>query len=265
VLLLVAPALVASVLIGTASARHAASSASFADPAGDGGGVDVSTVTVSSDDNGLITFSFTLPPALRLGFNSFLAFAVDADQNDSTGSTSGGTAGVDFTVGVGIGEGLRRWNGTAFETVTDSITRTGNGSITIPRSDLGNTRRFEFAGSAFGFLSAGGDEKFPDSGVWMYDLQLRANSLDAVLSPSAPRAGKLFQARDFMLHLNGGETVPAATVTCRAKLGTKALASVGRCRWRIPKTGKGKRLTFTMTGSAAGVAPLTRTVVLKVR
>jgi hypothetical protein len=260
-------------LIGTACtgalvvsvAALAAGSQTFVDPTGDAGAApDITTVAVSNDDNGVLTFAVTLAnPALLMGEN-VIAIALNTDKNLSTGSPGDGS---EYAIVFGpAGHLLVRWNGTMFAPVqTTTLTRVGATTVAINRSELGATSLFDF------YLIAGTataqDEAPNGTAFWTYQLQLKPvlDSISARFQPGAPRAGQLFTVTRVTLRLEGGQDVTPSAIRCRARLGTSTLAPAGNCRWRIPKKkSKGKRLSVTITasyqGESASFLPFTFTV-----
>lgn len=241
----------------------AANSEAFTDAAGDAGSApDVTAVAVTNDDNGLLGFAVTVPPSVRIGVNSFLTILLDTDRNRTTGNSRG----FDYTIGVGIGQSLFRWNGSQRETVADpSLVRTGNASVSISARAIGRPRSLDLAVETLGFSGGVSTDTAPDTGTWAYSLQLRPLTVDAVFRPLVPRAGRLFALESASLVLGTGDSVDAATSACRARIGSQTLRARGRCRWLIPSNAKGKRLTVDVTASADGTTPGMRQFAFRVR
>jgi hypothetical protein len=80
----------ALMLVGVAGA---ANSASFSDPAGDSGSApDITNVSITSDDSGMLTFQVTLGNrSTTLNSDDGVFVNLDLDQNPDTGSVSYGT------------------------------------------------------------------------------------------------------------------------------------------------------------------------------
>jgi len=231
----------------------AAGSQTFIDPTGDAGAApDITTVVVSNDDNGVVTFAVTLAnPALLTG-DAVIAAFLNTDKNLTTGRQGDGSEFVILFDGTDLG--LFRWNGTTFAPVqATTLTRRSATTIAINRQELGATAAFDF------YLIAAGPEPAQDeapngTAVWSYQLQLRPeiDSVSARFNPAAPRSGALFSVSSVVLRLEGGQNVAPTSFSCRARLGTSTLAPSGNCRWRIPKKSKGKKLAITITASYQG-------------
>jgi hypothetical protein len=70
--------------------RRRSNPQTFADPAGDSGNApDITTVTVSNDGSGNITFQVTVPNRSALASRDQMLIRVDADRNQATGSSGG--------------------------------------------------------------------------------------------------------------------------------------------------------------------------------
>ena len=243
-------AILASLLFAVGGAGAAST---FTDPPNDavGGAVDLTQIVVSNDGDGNVTFALT---ANRAAFTSddFVAIVLDTDKNTGTG-----TSGVDYALVVdATGALLLHWNGGTFDRNTPQTTlRTANNNmtVTINRNELGATRGFVFA--VFSGLDSNdaADDSAPDSGGWVYDLQLapELDTLAARFAPAQPRAGHVFRLAQTTLRLDDG-TVVNGTITCVAKLNGKRLA--GRCSWRIPANARGKRLVVTLTAHYRGAS-----------
>lgn len=261
---LVGTACVATLVISMAAL--AADSQTYIDPTGDAGAApDITTVVVSNDDDGVLTFAITLAnPALLSGENA-MAVLVDSDKNRATGRQQDG---IDYFIGFTAGaQGLFRWNGTTFASVqSTTLTRVGASTLSINRQELGRTGILDFYVAALG--PAPSQDVAPNgSAFWTYQLKLRPvlDSISARFQPGAPRAGQLFTVARVTLRLEGGQNVTPSAIRCRARLGTSTLAPAGNCRWRIPKKkSKGKRLSVTITasyqGESASFLPFTFTV-----
>jgi hypothetical protein len=240
-------AIFASLLVGVSGAGAATT---FMDPAGDatGGGADITQVDVSNDAAGNVTLAFTIPNRTTFGADDMLAIVLDTDKNASTGG-----AGFDYGIVVNAaGTHLVHWNGGAFvPSPQTTLTTANNGeTITVNRSELGNTTGFNFGAETFVGTTA--TDTAPDTGAWTYDLALKPvlNTLAARFSPAKPKAGKVFRLAATQLRLVDGSVVKADSITCGATLNGKRLA--GRCAWRIPRTARGKRLVIVLTAHYKG-------------
>ena len=89
-----AAVLVAACIAGTAGAASRSNSQTFTDPIGDSGNApDVTTVTVSNDDTGLITFRVVVPNRAQLADPDGVFVLLNTD-----GSLSNGMSGFDYVV-----------------------------------------------------------------------------------------------------------------------------------------------------------------------
>jgi hypothetical protein len=240
-------ALLALVLVGASGAGAAAT---FTDPTGDatGGGADMTQATVSNDSAGNITFAFTIPNRTTFSATDTLAIVIDTDRNASTGSS-----GFDYGIVVDAsGARLVHWNGTNFvPSPQTTLTTANNGmTITVNRSELGNTTGFNFGAQTL--LSGAASDTAPDTGSWSYDLGLKPvlNTLAARFSPGRPKAGHVFRLAATQLRLEDGSVVKADSITCLATLNGKRLA--GPCAWHIPANARGKRLVVYLTAHYQG-------------
>jgi hypothetical protein len=246
---------VALVALAGAGPASAAGSKTFTDPTGDGGATpDITTVVVSNDDSGLVSFAITFAnPALLTGSNFVLVF-LNTDRNIGTGRAGDGSEYaiyVDATSQV-----FARWNGTMFaQQASTTFTRTGASTLGINKTDIGGVNAFNFYLIAGG-ASVTGDTAPDGAGVWSFDLQARPQlqAISARFTPAVPRAGKVFAITGAVVRLQGGKQVRPSSFACRAKLGGRALAASGRCRWVMPRNAKGRKLAITITATYQGVS-----------
>lgn len=129
------------------AAGSAGGSTAFADPAGDAAAADITGVTVSNDDTGLITFAVAIPnrPAVTTGL--YVLVFLNTDQNAATGAPN--DDGADYVLGYSGGQAeLGKWTGSDFDFTVPhpSLTSTYAGGVTLKVSaaDLGGTTGFTF-------------------------------------------------------------------------------------------------------------------------
>src|SRR5262245_33982633 len=95
-------------------ARHDKNSVTFPDSTGeDAAAPDITSVVVSNDDAGLITFQINVsnPPALTQ--DMFFLIFIDADQKATTGDPQ--SNGADYVIELDPGSvGLFQWNGATY-------------------------------------------------------------------------------------------------------------------------------------------------------
>jgi hypothetical protein len=271
-------------IVGLAASGHAGkalASESFTDPSGDSGdGPDVTTVQISDDSSGKISFTASVPNRSSLSDVDGVAAFFDTDSNTGTGSSGG----FDYEVGWAGNEALLlKWDGTQFSPVTASSFSAsfsnGQATFSIQSSDFGGSTSFVFEMTTTG---DGGDsiaDHAPDSGAWTYPAGGTASPPPPPPpppppgSPPPPPSGLTLTASKFTVGApHSGRTVTVSmvvkvkqtdiavktAVTCTAKLSGKTLKASkkgsvqsGRasCSWKLPKNTRGKRLTGSITAT----------------
>jgi hypothetical protein len=232
--------------------------ATFGDPQGDatGGAGDITQMVVSNDAGGNITFALTIPNRAALETDDRLFVLLDSDKDTTTGATSLG--GVDYVLVItGAAATLQRASGPfSFAPAPHATMRLAEGgkTVTLNRSDLGETKGFFVIAESRLVSTPGVGDDAPDRGFSDYDLELepRLGTLSATFAPVRPEAGKPLRLARITLRLDDGTVVRADSVTCLAKLNGRRLT--GRCFWRIPKSARGKRLVVTLTARYQGAA-----------
>jgi hypothetical protein len=268
-----------SAALGTAS-HTTANSATFNDSVGeDSAAPDITSVAVSNDDAGLITFKIAISNRPALTPDMTVLLYVDSDQQSSTGDPSFG--GSDYAIELDPGSvALFQWNGSDYvsaasqSSVTFAYDATG-ATIRASASDLGKTKGFNFGVIAVSgiALDASGNPDFtkvhvdsaPDAGHGFFAYQVLTKLTLSVVAfstvPKPARVGKNFVAG---LAANESDTngpVQGGTVACSATIGTKHLIAgahgvangIAACSWKIPKTAKGKTIRGTVTLTVQGV------------
>ena len=236
----------------------AAGSKSFSDPAGDSGPApDITTVVVSNDDGGVITFALTFANRTSLVGDDRIAIAIDVDRSRLTGSSSG----ADYVIRADNLTGtvsLRRWTGSAFESHPAQTLRGVDWkTFAIDRAELNGTSAFTFlvqAGTPAGFARP--FDAAPDRGaLWVYELQLPGSRTEEVslevkpvFRPGTPRAGAVLAVTRATIARASGGDVALTALSCTATIAGKRLRPLGRCRWRIPRSAKGRTLVVVVEG-----------------
>jgi hypothetical protein len=236
----------------------AAGSKSFADPAGDSGPApDITAVVVSNDDRGILTFALTFANRTSLVADDRVVIGLDVDRSRSTGSSSG----VDYLIVADNQRGtvrLARWNGSVFDVFQAQTLRAVDWkTFTIDRAELNGTSAFNFlvqAGTPAGFAQP--YDEAPDRGaLWIYELQLAGEAVEevslevkAVFKPAAPRAGSVFSVTRATIERASGGDIGLTALACKATITRKTLRPLGRCRWRIPRSARGKTLVVVVEG-----------------
>ena len=290
VLLVVAAAvaglLAASPVGNAAPARATTNSVTFQDSTGeDALAPDITTVVVSNDDQGNLTFVVNTPNRPTLTADMLFLLFLDTDANSATGDPD--SLGADYAIeldgplGGAAGAGLFRWNGSDFTSqgVPQStlVFSYANGpTLKVNASELGGTKRFGlgvFAVSGVALLPSG-DPDFtnvhidlaPDAGhgFYTYDVMTTPPSLvvkSFSTNPLKPRSGKAYSVVLVYARSDGAAPTGTGGVTCKATLGGRALRAsastlIGTratCTWAIPKTAKGKTVRGTISVQSGGL------------
>jgi hypothetical protein len=254
----VAVALPAGALAGgSALVGAAANEDQYADPGADAGccAPDITTVAVSNDDAGDLTFRVGLGNRTALAREEWVAAVIEADDDPNTGDE-----GWDYVLEFQGGEaGLYAWDGEDWAELPSPLLLTsraaheaGAVSMTVNQDDIGGGTDL-----AFYVISGvtGSDERdfAPDGdGVWGYDV--RSPSL-AVLR--VDRAARAAAGRDYVAVMSVRGARAGARIVCTATLRGKPLRGKGdlfrivhvgavtrervspRCTWRVPKNARG--------------------------
>jgi hypothetical protein len=272
---LAAAAALASLAL-TASVQAAnANPQTFTAPIGNPGTADaVSSVVVSNDPTGSITFTVKFGAPLQS--TDAISVYVDADANPATGDQQ--TAGAEYVLVADMTDNsvsLGAWNGSTWNAAPSSATLHGGHAdteqtFTVNRSELGNTSAFNFwADSCEGDCGAGHDYQVPEAGAWNYQLaaSVRLTAL-ALYAPKTAKAGADYMAAMVVQRSDtAGFLGNEGRVQCTAKVGGKQVAAVGTivtityqgakvsaalCDVRVGRRSHGKPLTGTITATYAG-------------
>jgi hypothetical protein len=279
------PALAAAAVLvpAPALARGAAAegnSTTFTDSTGENANApDITTIVVSNNDAGLITFKVNISNRPALTPDMTVWIFLDTDRNASTGDTNGAEYLLELDPGALT---LFHWNGSDYvaassqSSVTFGYDATG-ATMRASAADLGNVKAFDFYALAISgiaidasgnpdFSNANGDSA-PDAGHGDFTYNVLTTLTLSVAafttSPSPAKAGKTFVAS---LAVNESDTngpVDAGTVACSATVAGKRLAAklhrvangVATCSWSLPKTAKGTiKGTVSLTAKGKSVA-----------
>jgi len=240
---------------------------------------DITTLTVSNNDAGLISFRINIPNRPTLTRDMLILLFVDTDSNAATGDPE--SLGADYVIQLFEGEAaLFRWDGTDFTRRAGDPAATslifayqGGVTITISAAELGNTKKFGFAVIAISgivFDPTTGDPDFtaavsdvapsPGSGFFVFEVKITPATLvvrKITTTPATPVAGKPFTMRLTVARSDTGAVLQNGRVTCIGRIGNVRLRAQAAgvtggaavCTWLIPKTAKGK----TFRGSTAVV------------
>jgi hypothetical protein len=247
---------------------------------------DITSVQLSNDDTGAITFKVNISNRPALTSDMELDIFVDSDQKATTGDTT--LNGADYVIQLLPGQvGLYQWNGSDFlfaqsqTSLTYSYDATG-ATIHISAADLGGTHGFNFLiGVISGLVvDAAGNvddtnahvDVAPDRGhgFFNYKVIAKVSLTQTAFTVSSAKAGKVFQVSLAANESDTGGPVTAGTVACSAKLGTVSLRGthslangVATCVFKLPKTAKGKTLRGKLSLTVQGTT-LTKTFVAHV-
>jgi hypothetical protein len=254
-------AIAATAILGLAGGASASNGSSWDDPSGDSGPVaDLTKIVVTSDDSGTIKFELTYGNRTALGPDDRIQIYLDTDGNQSTGNQ-----GYDYGIGLVSGDAvLKRGTASGFEETshaTFSASADGR-TVTVNRSELGGTSRFLFFVRSDSLVaSESAEDVAPDASdrVFVYwVVGPRPEKILAIFAPKFPKAGTAFSAVVPFVQLEDGGTVPPEKLGCKATLngkpltGKASLRPVARCRWKLPRSTKGKTLSITITVTQNG-------------
>jgi hypothetical protein len=280
---LLASALVVAGVILPASAlggaaRVTTNSQTYTDSVGeDAQAPDITSVAVSNDDAGLITFKVNISNRPALTQDMLLQIALDTDNNPATGDPDG--LGSEYLLNLVPGEvELGKWNGSQYMTtpstsVTFAYDATG-ATIHVSQADLGGTKLLNFnavvvSGIVFDatgnpdFTNAHADFA-PDAGHGAFNYQvitkLTVKVTTFTVAPKPAKAGKAFSAALAATESDTNGPVTKGTITCAATIAGKKIPATHRlangiatCQWKLPKTSKHKTLRGTVTLIVQGV------------
>jgi hypothetical protein len=253
----------------------ATNSTSYQDSSGeDPAAPDITTIVVSNNDAGMITFRINVPNRPQLTPDIAVFMFIDSDASQATGDPD--NLGAEYIIQLVQGEViLFKWDGSDYplSSTQASLTHSwsGGATIRISASDLGNTRRFGFdanvlSGLVFdpvtGELDAANAKRdsAPTFGFYSYQVKITPPTLvvkKLTTAPAAPAAGKTFTMRLVAARSDTGAVVQNGRVTCVGRIGSarlkaqaqRVVAGAATCTWSIPATAKGK----TFRGSVAVV------------
>jgi len=256
----------------------AANSQSYQDSTGeDALAPDITTLVVSNDDAGIVSFRVNVPNRPTLGQDMLFELWVDSDNNAATGSPEVG--GADYVMQLVRGEvSLYKWDGTDYtrrfgdpSAVTLNFSYQAGLTVRIAASELGNTKAFKFFAVAISGLVVDpvtGDldgtnskaDVAPGGGVGLFPYTVNIAKPTLVVrglatTPAAPKGGKTFTMRMTAARSDTGAVLQNGRVTCVGRAGTARLrAQLARvqggavvCTWLIPANAKGKTFRGSVT------------------
>ena len=249
----------------------AANSTTYTDSSGENAAApDITTLTVSNTDAGVIQFRVAIPNRAQFTADMLLLVFVDADANPQTGDPE--ELGADYVIEIFGGEAaLFRWDGTGFTRragdppATSLIFSYQAGvTVTISAAELGNTKKFGFSFIAVSGITidpATQDLDFtnavadiaPAANAGLYQFEVKITPPTLVVrslkpTPRNPIAGRSFTLRLVAARSDTGAVVQNGRVTCIGRVGnTRVRAQVQRvvgraatCTWNLAPGAKGK-------------------------
>ncbi len=238
---------------------------------------DITTLTVSNDDAGIVSFRINVPNRPQLGQDMVIDLFADTDNNPATGSPDFG--GTDYVIELIQGEAaLFKWDGTNFTrrfgdppAISLSFSYQGGVTFRMSAAELGNTARLNFfviVESGVVFDPTTGDPDFsnavadaaPGGGVGLYPYQVIVARPTLIVrslrgTPAAPRAGRTFTLRMVTARSDTGAALQNGRATCVGRAGNARLrAQLARvqggavvCTWLIPRNAKGRTFRGSVT------------------
>ncbi len=278
---LVAIALVAlpAIALGGA-ARTTTNTQSYQDSTGeDAAAPDITSIDVSNDDTGAITFQINIANRPAFTPDMLLDIYLDTDRNAATGATQ--AFGTDYLIELQPGAvGLFQWNGTDFvfassqSSLTFSYGATG-ATIRINSLDLNRTKGFNFVADVAAGITVDAtgkadftnahDDLAPDPGHGTFAYQVIAKLTLTVsaftISPTPAKAGRTFSAGLAVTESDTNAAVEQGTITCTARIAGKLVRVKARriangvavCIWSIPKAARGKTIRGSIALTVQGV------------
>ena len=267
-----------------APAATAANSTTYQDSTGENAAApDITTLTVSNSDAGVISFRVAIPNRQQFTQDMLLLLFVDSDANPQTGDPT--ELGADYVIEIFGGEAaLFRWDGTNFTRRAGDPPATslifgymGGVTITISAAELGNTKKFGFSfiavsgitidpnTSDLDFTNAVADiSPAANSGLHQYEVKITPPTLVVRRlkpTPARPIAGRPFTLRLVAARSDTNAVVQNGRVTCVGRIGSARLrAQVQRvqggaavCTWNIPLGAKGKQFRGSVTVAFEGL------------
>jgi hypothetical protein len=260
-------------------ARVDANSAAFQDATGENqDGVDITSVLVSNDIAGLLTFRINIPGRPAFTEDMRLRVWFDSDSNRETGTT-GDRPGRDYFI-LWDRDGVRlfRCGGSSCTNATPQTTLghsyRGGATLTINAVEI-KAKRFKFAVEAtdgvrydpatrrFDLSNATLDYAPDRDRFWSYTVRLGPSRLlvkSVSTQPARAQAGKKLTVRLAVARADTGALVSSGQVSCAATIGARPLRpnsqgfSGGRatCVFAIPPSAGGQTLRGLVNVAFAG-------------
>ena len=238
---------------------------------------DITTIVVSNDDTGMLTFQINMPNRPQLTRDILVDMLVDTDANPATGDPD--NFGADYAIELFLGEvALFKWDGTALtRRVGDPPATTliyswaGGVTIKISAAELGNTKKLGFgviAVSGIVIDDVAGNHDFTNAaadaapaglaGLYSYEVKVapaRVVFKSLATAPKTPKAGKTFTVRMAATRSDTNAPIVNGQVDCAAKAGARNVvpkserfvAGKATCVFTVPAGTTGRTLRGTIT------------------
>jgi hypothetical protein len=262
----------------SAPAATSANSTTYQDSQGENPAApDITTLTVSNTDAGVISFRIAIPNRPQFTPDMLMLLFIDSDANPQTGDPD--ELGSDYVIEIYGGEAaLFRWDGTNFTRRPGDPPATslifgymGGLTVTISAAELGNTKKFGFAfiavsgiaidptTSDLDFTNAVADiAPAASAGLYQYEVKITPPTLvvrSLKPTPARPVAGRSFTLALTAVRSDTNAAVQNGRVTCVGRIGNVRLRAqvqrvLGRaavCTWNIPAAAKGKTFRGSVT------------------
>jgi hypothetical protein len=252
-------------VLAAGGSSFAASSVSFIDPSGDSitASVDITNVSVSTDDTGNVHFQISTPNSATQANGGGLEVDIDSDANGTTDYFVKYAAGAGTPSLYKCSPGSTLCQGWTDPSFHGSYS---NGPIfDVNRSVIGaqDVTRIQFR-----IYTLYNDPNYyydaaPDNGWYVYDIgpsitTVTVDPTSVTPSPSRPQAGQNFTV-SFNAKSNSGAALPSGSVDCAATVGGTSLpgsgsfsGGTGSCTWQIPGPAGGKQFVVHGTVSYPG-------------
>ena len=261
------------------SAATASNSTTYTDSgSGDSQAPDITSVVVSNDDSGQITFKINISNRPTFTPDMLIGIYMDTDRNAATGYSD--AFGTDYVLELQPGGiGLFQWDGSTFSgaadqsTVSSSYGSTG-ATIQVNARALGGTKGFNFAVVATSGITtdANGNDVFTNAhddiapnppATWAYTvkakLTLAVNGFTT--TPAPAKAGRTFSAGLAVSQSDTANAVQRGTITCSARVAGQPLQLTAKrivqgiavCVWLVPSSARGKAIRGSIGVTVQGV------------
>ncbi len=256
----------------------ASNSRSYSDSTGENPTApDITSVVVSNDDTGALTFKVNVNNRPLLTPDMLLLLFIDTEKGKGDPESLGADWAIQLTSGI---VSLFKWSGSDFlsaeaqSSLSYSYPASGP-IIRINAGDLGRPEAFDF-GVIFGSgitENAQGEADFtnfrtdiaPDQGGGFYTYEVLTQfSLGVAgfsVGPTPAKAGSSFSAGLALIQSDTAGPVAGGAVTCKATIGGAAVPvkakrlrnGVAACVWSLPKSAAGKQIKGSIAVTTKGV------------